>query len=151
MKLVLGLALGGAALLTPMGSLAAADFEADFPAGLACDFALHISGSGGTSAVRHDNGTVISAGTGSDLTFTGNDHSLSLRSNGAVTRVTEHGDGSSTRELMGHNVIILFPSDVDGPSVTLVVGRAVVAVGTDDVWEVEQVAGQQTDICAALS
>ncbi|HEY5979896.1 MAG TPA: hypothetical protein VIT41_09700 [Microlunatus sp.] len=56
----------------------------------------------------------ISAGRGSTLSFT---HVLSgatvgLKSNGSVMKATINPDGSSTVSATGHNVIILFPTDV---------------------------------------
>ena len=52
----------------------------------------------------------------------------------------------------GHNVLILFPSDVPaGPSTTLYVGRVVYTIGTDGVFTLVSTRGTATDICAALS
>jgi len=53
---------------------------------------------------------------------------------------------------MGHNVLILFPTDEPaGPSTTLVVGRAVIAVDANQNFTVQQISGTTTDICAALA
>src|SRR3989442_5085073 len=52
------------------------------------------------------------------------DVTLSLSSNGAVTNVTKNPDGSETVVTTGHNILILFPTDVPaGPTTTLYVGR----------------------------
>ena len=51
---------------------------------------------------------------------------------------------------MGHNILFLFPTDVDGPSTTLIVGRAEIGIGADGVWEIDTQAGRTTDVCDAL-
>lgn len=137
----------------------AADFETAVPAGLACDFELGIAGTGGSMIDREftdaDGNLVrtLTAGTGQALTFTnlGTDESLSFPSNGAVTRTTYHPDGSTTVQLTGHNVLILFPSDVPaGPSTTLYVGRVTYTVDTSEVFTLQTTSGQSIDICAEL-
>ena len=63
-----------------------------------------------------------------------------------------NADGSQTVTVTGHNVLILFPSDVPaGPSTTLYVGRVVYTIGTDGVFTLVSTSGTATDICAALS
>ena len=48
-------------------------------------------------------------------------------------------------------MLILFPTDVPaGPSTTLVAGRIVFTVDQAGVFTVQQITGQQTDICALL-
>lgn len=138
----------------------AADFTLDFPAGLACSFELRIDGTGGNQVYREffdRNGDLvrsITAGTGSALTFTnvGTGSSLSTRSNGAVTQVTYNADGSSTFVTTGHNILILFPSDVPaGPTTTLYVGRVVFNADNAFNFTLLDHRGTATDICAALS
>jgi hypothetical protein len=145
------------------GSLAIAadpDFTVVFPAGSACNFDLQIDGSGGNFHTRDftdKNGNVvrsIGAGTGSALLFTklATGNTFSTRSNGAVSHTTFNLDGSSTQTLTGHNILILFPTDnPPGPSTTLIVGRVVVTVDVNQVFSVQEVSGNTTDICAALS
>jgi len=125
------------AVLGTASSAIAADFTIDFPAGLACAFNLRIEGSGGNQIIREfldENGNIVrtlTTGTGSALTFTNLDTSatLSLRSNGAVTNVTNNPDGSQTMVTTGHNILILFPTDVPaGPTTTLYVGRVVFTI-----------------------
>ena len=138
------------------------DFTVVFAAGTACNFILQIVGSGGNSHVKEftdKNGNVIrsiQAGTGSALSFTNLDNgkTFSTRSNGAVFHITFNPDGSQTQMLTGHNVLILFPTDnPPGPSTTLIVGRVVftVAPPPTGVFNVQEVSGHTTDICAALS
>jgi hypothetical protein len=129
-------------------------FTIDFPAGVACSFALHVSGTGGNSAVRTTtpSGMIISGGTGSALTFTGNGNSLSLSSNGVASQSSPNPDGSSTNQVTGHNILILFPTDNPaGPSTTLIVGRVRYIQGADGTTTVQSISGRQVDICAALS
>ena len=137
------------------------DFDFVLQAGEACGaFAVHFEGSGSKQVVREfrdGNGNLVrtlSAGTGSDVTITNlsTGATLSLRSNGAVSQITENPDGSQTVTRMGHNVLILFPTDVPaGPSTTLYVGRFVYTIDINQVFTLEEVSGQTTDICAALS
>ena len=63
-----------------------------------------------------------------------------------------NADGSQTLTVTGHNVLILFPTDVPaGPSTTLYVGRVVFTIGVDQVFTLKSASGKATDICAALS
>ena len=92
----------------------------DLPAGLACSFSLRIVIDGGNQVqktFKDKNGVVrsISAGKGSTLTFTNlaTGSTLSLKPNGSVNQTTTVTvDGSQTWVSTGHNVLILFPSDV---------------------------------------
>jgi len=155
------------AVLTGAGSAAAADFVIELPAGAACpDFGVRIDGTGGRNHTRtfvDENGNpvrTITAGTGPALTFTNvsTGDRLTLRSDGSVQRTVLHGDGTRTVTDTGHNVLILFPTDVGGnglpeevPSTNLVVGRLVYDVDAAGVFRVRSVSGRTMDICAALA
>ena len=152
--LALGAAVGGAAP-------AAADTLV-FPAGVACtDFDLAIEIDGGPTVERaftDREGNVVrtlSAGTGASLTFTNldTDATVATKSNGAVTRTTFNADGSLALSLTGHNLLILFPTDVPpGPSTGLYVGQITLTIDTTTgVFTVLQTSGWVTDICAQLS
>jgi hypothetical protein len=133
----------------------------DFPAGVACsDFDLRLEIRGGNTVVREFFGKdgnivrLLNAGVGLQLTFTNlaNDQKLSLKAAGSVTKVMFNQDGSSTWTLTGHNVLILYPSDIPaGPSTNLFVGRVVFTVDTNEVFDVNTVSGKSTDICSVLS
>jgi hypothetical protein len=151
-------------LATVLGSgspaIAADPDVIDLPAGLACPFALRVEIRGGNQVMKEfmdQNGNVVrmlSAGKGSALSFTNRSTgaTFSLKANGSVTHTTFNPDGSSTVAITGHNVLILFPTDVPaGPSTTLHEGRVVYTVDTNEVFTVQQVSGKTTDICAALS
>jgi hypothetical protein len=103
------------------------------------------------------NGNVIrsiGAGTGSALLFTNLDtgKTVSTKSNGAVSHTTFNPDRSLTQTLTGHNVLILFPTDnPPGPSTTLIVGRVIFTVDVNGNFNVQEVSGNTTDICGALS
>ena len=138
----------------------AADFEVVLPAGLACEFELKVAGTGDATVIREftdANGHIVrtlSAGRGQALTFTNvsTEKSLSLRSNGAVTRTILNADGSSTVQSTGHNVTILFPSDTPaGPTTTLYVGRVTYEVDAQNTFILTGFSGTATDICAELS
>jgi hypothetical protein len=136
------------------------DFTIDFPAGLACNFDLRIEGFGGNRHLKEfkdENGNLVrslEAGTGSALRFTNltTGETFSTKSNGAVAHKRYNPDGSYTETDTGHNVLILFPTDVPaGPSTTLIVGRVVFTVDTNQVFTLLDVSGRTTDICAVLS
>ena len=159
---VLTLVLSLVAVFSPGKPAIAADYDLDLPAGLACSFELGVNVDGGNQVYKEfldKNGNLVrslSAGTGSALTFTNIDTgaTFSLKSNGSVTHTTFNPDGSQTVVVTGHDVLILFPSDVPaGPSTTLYVGRVVFTISPfpDYVFTLQKVSGKSTDICAALS
>lgn len=149
------------ALAASADAALAAPFHDEFDPGVACTFGLAVDGVGGDKRVERtfvdaDGNPVrmLSAGVGSQLTFTNlsNDATIALRANGAVQRTVFNADGSATVTSTGHNVLILFPSDVPaGPSTTLYVGRVVFTVDANGVFTVVSTSGTATDICAALS
>jgi hypothetical protein len=136
-----------------------------FPKGVACaDFDVDVTSTGGNTVFREffdANGNIVrslSAGTGQARTFTSSVDgvflaSLSLPANGAVTQTTFAPDGTATVVLTGHNVLIMFPTDVPaGPSTTLYIGRVVFTVDTNNVFTLQgEPAGIAIDICAALT
>lgn len=161
-----GLSIAGA-LLAAFGaiipSIAAADvFAFDLPAGLACEsFDLRLEGTTNPRRVQREfydkDGNVVrylTAGKGAALTFTNlaTGATLSLRANAAVERVVLNPDGTQRWVTTGHNVLILFPTDVPaGPSTTLYVGRVVFTVDSSGIFTLESTTGKSMDICAALS
>jgi hypothetical protein len=135
-------------------------FPIELEAGLACNFDLLIEGFGGNRHLkefRDATGNVVrslEAGTGSALRFTNLEtgETFSTKSNGAVAHKRFNSDGSFTETDTGHNLLILFPTDVPaGPSTTLIVGRVVFTVDTNGVFTLLDVSGRTIDICAALS
>jgi len=159
-----GLVLMLTTVVGPVSLAAAAgppDVVLDLPAGTACnDFDLRIKIHGGNGVVkefRDKNGEIVrtlSAGTGSALSLTNlsTGATFSLKANGAIAHTRFNPDGSSTVAATGHNVLILFPTDVPaGPSTTLHVGRVVYTIDTNGVFTVQNFGGKATDICAILS
>jgi hypothetical protein len=148
----LAIVVAGLTAATPS---AAATFRIDLDPGIACAFGLRIEGAGGNAAVRGPTDRhVITAGKGYSLTFTNlsTGKTLTLDSNGSVQIVKDNGDGTDTVTNLGHNVIILFPTDVPaGPSTTLYVGSVVYTVDAFGVFRIQTHSGTTTDICAALS
>ena len=131
-----------------------------FDAGVACDFRLIVDGQGGHMVQKlfvDKNGDPVrflTAGTGQALTFTNGDTgtTLSLRSNGAVSQIHFNPDGTFTFVNTGHNILILFPTDVPaGPTTTLYVGRVVFNSDSAFNFTLLGSSGTQVDICAALS
>lgn len=155
--LAFGLALG------TTGQAIAADFSVPLEAGVACPFAITIEGSGAPNRVFRDftdvNGNpvrTLQAGRGYNLTFinplNGSRYHMTP-SGGSVNNTRINPDGTQTTTLSGHNVLILFPTDVPaGPTTTLYVGRVVYTTDRNAVFTIVSVNGKQPiDICAALS
>ncbi|MFE6256293.1 hypothetical protein [Agromyces sp. NPDC057865] len=141
------------------GPVYAVDFDIVFPADTACEFELGVNVTGGKPITREffdsDGNTVrtLTAGRGSDLTFTNVDTgaTVSLKGNGSVTSTIIHPDGSSSVRSTGHNVLILFPTDVPaGPSTTLYVGQVSYDVDAQQVFTLTSASGRTTDICDEL-
>ena len=161
----LGIAAAAAALAASTVATAAWGDSATtvqvFPAGVACaDFGLQVEGSGGTIK-QHDitdrSGEVVRvilAGTGPALTLTNltSGATYSTPSNGSVTHIAVNPDGTLTYRVTGHNILILYPTDVPaGPSTTLYVGQVGFTVDANAVFTVTSMAGRSVDICTALS
>jgi len=139
------------------------DLTVGFTAGQACSFALNVeiwdNGKRSTRTFEDKNGVIreIAAGTGSALRFSNadiiNGKTFSTKSNGAVSKITYNLDGSYTQTLTGHNVVILFPTDIPvGPSTTLYDGgKVVLTVDSLFVTTVINETGKIIDICDAVS
>ena len=161
----LGIAAAAAALAASTVATAAWGDSATtvqvFPAGVACaDFDLQVEGSGGTTkqqAFTDRSGQVVRvvlAGTGPALTLTNltSGATYSTPSNGSVTHIAVNPDGTLTYRMTGHNILILYPTDVPaGPSTTLYVGQVGFTVDANAVFRVTSMAGRSVDICTALS
>lgn len=136
------------------------DFNITLEAGLACDFALSLdgwNGKGHFQEFKDKNGFIrsISAGTGAALRFTNIEtgKTFSTKSNGAVSHTTTYSlDGSYVVSSTGHNVLILFPTDIPaGPSTTLYVGKIVYSSDVNNNFTLQKASNSKTDICAILS
>lgn len=143
-------------------AFAAPDFTIDLPAGLACaDFDLRVEITGGAQVFKEfmdKNGNTVrtlSAGKGSALNFINlnSGASLLVKPNGSVSQTRVGADGTQTVQSTGHNVIILFPTDVPaGPSTVQYIGRVTYTIDpSSGVFTLRSVSGKSTDICAALS
>jgi len=141
---------------------AAAKHDLVLRAGIACeDFRLAIDFGGGEQRVSRtltdaDGNPVriFSGGLGFELTFTNlsNDNQLTLPANGSVMTTRVNPDGTQVVDLSGHNVLILFPTDVPaGPSTTLYVGRVTFTVDSAGVFTLQSTPPSATDLCAALA
>jgi opacity protein-like surface antigen len=146
-----------AAISTPAAAHAA-DFEQPFPAGVACTFAITVTGTNDNRVMEEftdaeGNVRFLAAGRGSDLTFSNDETgaTFSLKGNGSVTTTTVSVEGSTTVQSTGHNVLILFPTDIPaGPSTTLYTGRVTYTVDTEGVFRLVSASGRTLDICAEL-
>ena len=146
-------------LVTP-ASAAATLWTATFAAGDVCSFPLTVSGTGDSPKVyrefkdRHGNvRAIFSAGKGQALTYTNADtmKTFSTPANGAGSWTVYNRDGSQIIRLFGHNVVLLFPTDVDGPSAWLYSGLVVIKVDAAGVWKVVKQSGRKINICARLT
>jgi hypothetical protein len=131
------------------------------PPGVACSFGLQVEIVSGDHRVNRTfvdaNGNtvrILEAGYGNQLTFTNTStgSTLTLPANGSVSQTVINADGSKTVTLSGHNVLILFPTDVPaGPSTTLYVGRVVFTIDVNGDYTLVSTSGTARDICAELS
>lgn len=130
-----------------------------FPAGIACTFPLRIDTAGGAN--RHDHvvldkaGDLIvahSTGTGDNLRYTNVDTGswITTKSNGAVFRTTKNDDGATV--LIGHNVLIMFPTDDPaGPSTTVYSGQVTITTDATGKTVILKETGTGLDVCAAVA
>jgi hypothetical protein len=151
-----------AALIFTAAHSALADDPIILPAGLACeDFALEISGTGGnlhTKVFEDRDGNpvrLITAGKGVLLTYTNLDsgNSVTIRTDGSVTKTRFNSDGTQTVSATGHNGLVLFPTDIpEGPTTTQYIGRIVYNVDpATGIFTLVSTSGSQRDICAELA
>ncbi len=154
--------VAGLFLASALNSVHAADVVIDLPAGLACaGFDLRIEITGNPNRVSREftdrNGNLVrllTAGKGNSLSFTNlnSGSTLALRPIGSVEHVALLADGSQRWTTTGHNVLILFPTDVPaGPSTTLYVGSVTFTVDTSGVFTLGRTTGKSVDLCATLS
>jgi hypothetical protein len=153
------LAAFGLAFILSSASLAAAADTLDFPAGVACKFQLRIDSVGGPLVQKTFTDTSgnfvrqLAAGTGGKLTFTNvkTGATFTLPSNGSVQQITQVGNNFMD-VATGHNILILFPTDVPaGPTTTLYVGRVVFTFDSAGNFTLLGSNGKSTDMCALLS
>jgi hypothetical protein len=149
-------------MLCALPLAASAQHDIELEAGSACsDFGLGIDFTSGSNQqfreFKDANGNVVrtlSTGTGNALLFTNLDtgKSYSTKSNGANTQTRYNVDGSSIVTASGHNLLIMFPTDIPpGPSTRIIVGRLVYSVNTDGVFSIQTITGKTSDICELLS
>lgn len=154
--IVVGLAVGSTSAAS-----AVEPFDLLLPAGQACEsFTLGVNITQNPHRVfkefKDAEGNLvrtIEAGRGAELLFTNVDTGkiFSLKGNGSVSKRTLNPDGSYTTQNTGHNVIILFPTDITaGPSTTLYIGRVVYTSTAAGAFEIVSSSGQTRDICSEL-
>jgi hypothetical protein len=156
---LLAAVVGALSTATPASAAHPVDFT--LPAGFACPgFDVRIQATPDDRVVKEftdKSGKVVRsilAGTGSQVTLTNQStlRSLTLPSNGAVSRTVYNADGTRTVTATGHQVLILFPTDVPaGPSTTLFVGRVVYTADAFDNFVVQSTSGKTRDLCAELA
>ena len=146
---------GVLAVMTALAApnVAVAQHLIEFEPGVACQFGL------GIEFTDRDGQPVmiIEAGEGFGLLLTNmtTGATLDLPPNGATSRTVFNPDGSRTTYATGHQLLILFPTDMPpGPSTTLYVGRLVFTIlptPTGDIFTLDEASGIQRDLCAELS
>ena len=131
----------------------------ELPAGLGCSFALKIEQTGGNLIYKEfldrngEKRRIFQAGRGYDLVFTNLEtgKTLTLPTPGSVSSTRINADGTQTVSATGHNVIVLFPTDVPaGPSTVLYIGRLVYTVDGAGTFVIQSFSGRTRDICAEL-
>jgi len=132
-----------------------------FDPGVACSFGLQADFGAGAHVVTRTfvdaNGNpvrLLGAGTNPQVRLTNADtgKAIVLPATGFTNTTVLNPDGSQTLTMTGHNVLILFATDVPaGPSTTLFVGRVVIHIDVNGKFTLVATSGTATDICAALS
>lgn len=131
-----------------------------FPAGVACAFPLDFAGTNGIIHTKEwvdsegNTSRFFFAGKGVILTYTNvtTGKSVTIKTAGSVSNATFNPDGTITLELIGHNGLIMFPTDVPaGPTTTQYIGRVVLTIDANGVGTVQSVSGSERDICAELA
>lgn len=160
-----GLLAAGAMLLSlgavPTASAADPDFVWDLPMGMACpSFDLRLEGYVADSRVARTfydkSGNVVrmfAGGKGNVLKFINlnTSTSLTLRTGGSVERYGITDGSIVTYTATGHNVVIMFPTDIPaGPSTKLYIGRLDFSIDSGGTWTMLSRTGTELDICAAL-
>lgn len=156
---LLAAALLGLAVPAP-ASAAPPEYDFVFPACEGFDLGVNVDDSRSHTVFREFTDRegnlvrTIFAGKGSDLTLanasTGEE--IFLKGNGTVMNTTMNADGTATVVSTGHNVILLFPTDVPaGPSTTLYVGRVVYERTAAGDFTILSTTGESRDICAELN
>jgi len=97
----------------------------------------------------------LSAGKGNQFLFTNSatGFALTVKTGGSVEQITPNPDGTQTWVTSGHELVILFPTDMPpGPATTLYIGRLVFALdpNTFNFLGIRSFTGRSVDICAAL-
>lgn len=133
----------------------------DLPAGLACQFPIRIVQTPAPALPREfedHNGNVVrlmATGKGVEVAVTNQDNgrSFTTEANGSNTVATiDPVTGMQSVRSTGHNILILFPTDVPaGPSTTLYIGLVEYTVDPTGVFTLGHTAGQAIDICALLA
>ena len=141
---------------------AAAEFLMTLDPGVACDFGLQIDFYDPNIHRPYleffdKNGNlvrILSLGKGAHLIFTNlsSGKTYETKGDGSNSMMTNiRADGSYTYTFAGHNVIILYPTDIPaGPSTTWYRGVVKYSVDANQVWTLEKTSGPAFDICAAL-
>jgi hypothetical protein len=133
---------------------------ADYPAGIACTFPLHVDrvDKFKVHELTDSNGNEVLLITdlAGPLTLTNTETggSLTLPATGTVAKIVTTTDGRTTTwTVTGHELLILYPTDVPaGPSTTVYVGRVVFTINNlTGVFTLQEAHGTATDLCAALS
>jgi hypothetical protein len=71
---------------------------------------------------------------------------------GGSTHITFEENGSVTFVITGHDLIVLFPTDIPpGPSTTQNTGRLEVNIAPDGTFTVVSLSGRALDVCAELA
>lgn len=152
----LALNLAGPVNADPPQPVGPIDPPISIPAADSCvDFGLLIgSTEGRVRSVEFDGGArLIQIVTGISYTFTNDTSGTSITTGarGGTTSTVDHADGSKTVTATGTNILILFSTDVNGPSATSYSGRIVYTIDQNGVFTLQSASGASLNICAALT
>jgi hypothetical protein len=165
MKLIRSMAICSIAVLTAGAAYAGAPSDEEcnepirldeYPAGVACDFALTVTACEVKDFKSVDE-KLIQAGRAAKLFVTNTDAEPEITKlleprGGSLVQFIDNNDGTTRAVATGVNLLILFPTDnPPGPSATLYQGRVDVTIDSMGDWTVDKASGRATDVCALLS
>ena len=98
----------------------------------------------------------LSAGKGTQFVFANSatGFTLTVKTGGSVEQITPNPDGTQTWVTTGHELVVLFPTDMPpGPATTLYIGRLVFTLDPSSFTflGIRSFTGKSIDICAALA
>lgn len=131
----------------------------DYPAGVACDFALRVEPAPGHGAdfkpfFDRDGNLVKILITGTSPTLAvsnvDNGNATTFASKGQMIKITPNADGTTSYAVQGHTLIIYWGADELGPGAVYYIGRVTLVVDAGGAFTSIRARGVEIDVCEML-